>query len=1184
MKYFFAILFTSLALQMMAQDIRPAGFTNNKDIFGTRVFIENKGQFDNSVRSDEKVLYAYEHGDEHIYFTKKGLVYKLVKPAALTEEQMERAEHGKAIKPHKKYYINMTWGNASADLKIESAEEQSWYFTYGAAEMNSGTYKKLTYKNVYPNIDIEYIIPEDKDYGIKYSVILHPFANPTDIKIIYSGDVKITQKGNEVIVKTPLADIIEHAPHSFYSNKLEVASVFTLQENTIGFDFPEHYDRAQTLIIDPWVTGITTLGTNNHGYDVDYDYAGNLYVYGGGSPNTAADCKIAKYSPTGALLWTFPTTLPGVPWNNFGLSGIPGNFVVNRSTQKVYTGETFGCRVIRLTAAGAYDNFMTPVPGFFFWNEFWEMGFNPCTQTVYAFGGGTSLALNHAAIVDEVNMTSVPVFLSGPASQPNHDISCCAIDDNGAIFLSYTILGPNPNATPNFLLRVNPAFTSNTWSMPTTFSSMLEYSNKPAFSGLAPGVAAPSSNGLNCLAVNGNYLFFYDGFNLAAYNKTTGGILASTTLPGYTALYQSGIAVDDCDHLYVGGNGMIHVFQFTGTAFTILPNIPLNVNTPQPRVFDLKLDKATNLLYASGRAFVGTYNATQTCTPNQIAVTYSCGTSNNAVAVASVTPLVANSTISYTWANAGGIISQAPASPSTTHTLANLANGIYTVVAQLNAPCGPVITNTVSINCPLCSVTAGGSVNCIPAGNGFSLAAGNPVNFSTGPNYSWTGPGGYSSNLANPSFTNGSFGIYTLTATNATCAVSLTVALNQLPPLALTIQAGSPSACVGSQVVLTGNASGGTAPYAYSWSGGPLTSTIAISQAIAGTYVYTLSSTDAANCSAKSSVSLLFLPSPTLSVNNATICEGSMATLLANGADSYLWLPGNISGNPYGASPHLSRTYTVVGTSKGCQGQAVVNVVVTPAPKTNLSAQLKNGCAPFCLDLSVPSSTNVTSYDWYIDQVAVGSGSISNYCFKSPGHYAIGIVATDNLGCKSLEPAGTIQVYPKPIADFIYSGEFQLPNPEVMYVDASYANIANWYWYFGDGEIAFSQNPKHSFKEAAIYNTFLVVENIYGCKDTVSKPITIEELPVLFVPNTFTPNEDGDNDAFFAKGTGIKEFKLQIFNRWGQKIFEANDITKAWDGTFKGVSVKEDTYVWLIHYSLIKQNPQAITGHVNLIR
>jgi gliding motility-associated-like protein len=175
-------------------------------------------------------------------------------------------------------------------------------------------------------------------------------------------------------------------------------------------------------------------------------------------------------------------------------------------------------------------------------------------------------------------------------------------------------------------------------------------------------------------------------------------------------------------------------------------------------------------------------------------------------------------------------------------------------------------------------------------------------------------------------------------------------------------------------------------------------------------------------------------------------------------------------------------------------------------------------------------------------------------------------------------------VYPKPTADFIYSGEFQLPNPEVMYVDASYANIANWYWYFGDGEIAFSQNPKHSFKEAAIYNTFLVVENIYGCKDTVSKPITIEELPVLFVPNTFTPNEDGDNDAFFAKGTGIKEFKLQIFNRWGQKIFEANDITKAWDGTFKGVSVKEDTYVWLIHYSLIKQNPQAITGHVNLIR
>jgi hypothetical protein len=156
------------------------------------------------------------------------------------------------------------------------------------------------------------------------------------------------------------------------------------------------------------------------GYDVDFDNAGNLYVYGGGSANMATGCKIAKYSPAGILLWTFQMILPAVNWNNVGLNGIPSNFTVNKTTQKVYTAETFGGKIIRLDVNGNYDNFITPAS--FGWDEIWEMGFNPCTGTVYAFGGGTSQN-KHAAIVNEVNASATPVNLSG-FTQTNQDILC----------------------------------------------------------------------------------------------------------------------------------------------------------------------------------------------------------------------------------------------------------------------------------------------------------------------------------------------------------------------------------------------------------------------------------------------------------------------------------------------------------------------------------------------------------------------------------------------------------------------------------------------------------------------------------------------------------------------------------------------------------------------------------------
>ena len=180
-------------------------FIHGKDIFGTRVFIENKGQF-NAVMN-ESVKFAFESGRENVYFTNTGLVYKLIKKHGLTHDQREKLEKGKDIhpKPDDIHYVKMSWLNSNPEMSIVESEKQTHYFTYGGPEWNASTYKKITYKNVYDKIDIEYVFTDQYEHGIKYNVILHPGADVSKIKIAYTGDVdgiKIS-KGN-VIVKTPL--------------------------------------------------------------------------------------------------------------------------------------------------------------------------------------------------------------------------------------------------------------------------------------------------------------------------------------------------------------------------------------------------------------------------------------------------------------------------------------------------------------------------------------------------------------------------------------------------------------------------------------------------------------------------------------------------------------------------------------------------------------------------------------------------------------------------------------------------------------------------------------------------------------------------------------------------------------------------------------------------------------------
>ncbi len=657
---------------------------NDKDVFGTRVFIENKGQYDKQIPSPDKVHFVLDNGLEKIYFTDKGLVYQLTKVVPLTERQLEDIEKGRGdrIKPSEVYYVNMNWLNANSDVNIESEEKQNHYFTYGPAEYNSYGYKKITYKNVYNKIDIEYTIPNDKDHGIKYNVIVHPGADPAQIKFAYTGDaakMRSDKEGN-ILIKTPLWDITEHFPQSFYEDKETVTSAFSLNENVIGFSFPNNFSHDKTLVIDPWVTTISSLSSSNYAYDVDYDFSGNLYIYGGYSP-----FKVARYNSAGVLQWTFAGIVTIPAWTSAPITSQASNFAVNKFTSKTYIGQGYagsGNLVIRLDALGNYDNFMNTANGQF--QEVWDMGFHCTTGEVFVLGGGVSSNISAVTInptTAVINLTTFQPTNTGIAQ----DVVSHAVDDAGNIFVNYA-----GGSLTNSMCLVNATFNGNVWTQPSTFVVFTEQGNKSQYQ----GSPALSSNGFNCLAVNANFLFYFDGFNLAAYNKTTGAQVASTTISSLTLKRQGGIAVDDCNNLYLGGNGSILIYNFNGTTFTASTPIALNVTTTNQYVYDIKLDKQNKILYVSGSGFAGTYSPVNTlaCPTASSACFFSMPQDYIICAGQSVTLTASNNT-SLT----GATFSIQPGSVTNTSgifTITPLSTTVYTLFITGTNQANVVVTNS----------------------------------------------------------------------------------------------------------------------------------------------------------------------------------------------------------------------------------------------------------------------------------------------------------------------------------------------------------------------------------------------------------------------------------------------------------------------------------------------------------
>jgi gliding motility-associated-like protein len=261
----------------------------------------------------------------------------------------------------------------------------------------------------------------------------------------------------------------------------------------------------------------------------------------------------------------------------------------------------------------------------------------------------------------------------------------------------------------------------------------------------------------------------------------------------------------------------------------------------------------------------------------------------------------------------------------------------------------------------------------------------------------------------------------------------------------------------------------------------------------------------------------------------------------------------------------------------------VLNVNHAPVP--NLSVP-NYQCEPYCTiyNSHIKGQTELVGYTFNGGQTSYGDST--NICL-SAGIYTVDVTSIGLNGCKEVFTyPNMLTIYPKPSADFSWtpSTPNTVSDNHVTFYPVNQNNNSTWFWELAANTTTTEKNPTVTYEDQGKYPITLVVITEYGCRDTVTKVLDIKDEFILWVPNAFTPNGDGLNEVFTGKGIGIKKFEMNIYDRWGNNVFQTNDIHKGWDGTFKGVLCKDDIFVYRI--SAIDNNGvnHTKTGHVTLMK
>ena len=565
--------------------------------------------------------------------------------------------------------------------------------------------------------------------------------------------------------------------------------------------------------------------------------------------------------------------------------------------------------------------------------------------------------------------------------------------------------------------------------------------------------------------------------------------------------------------------------------------------------------------------------------------------------LAYVTPAGGTMPYSYLWSP--------NAKSQTTDTAFNLKKGWYLVQVTDGNACKDV--DSVSVYGPPMALQMQlfkKDVKCFDGSDGkaYAFKAGGTPPYS----HSWSTPVGPQTGDTATGLTVGTV-YYTLTDSSG-CSLQDSITLSQPPEVLLTLSQ-SDTICIGDSAVISGVGSGGNGgPFSYLLLPfQPVTFPMTVTPIANKTFGFR--AVDNKGCQSQTGIVNIFvrdLSKDSIDVTvSGNVCLGD--TVLVTGYHSSVYPGINISWNTgnqalqFSHVPQKSRYYTLT-ISDVCaltvKDSAFVEVYALP--EIDLNDIIAAGCIPLTVNFSnLSQDPTITNYLWTFGDGNTSIDPMPIYTYEQAGQYKIGLIVLNIHGCRSTnDTSNFVNAFANPTASFTSNPPLtDQRTPIVQFISTSSPNKKKLVhrWDFSDAGTSDLRDPIHAFLDSGTFFVQLRVVDTNGCVDSTREAVVIKPYFNLEIPNAFTPNKSGssgghydpnatNNWVFYPRTQGVDEYELQIFNRWGELLFESKDHSIGWDGYYRGRMASQEVYVWKLKIQWENGQSYEGIGDVTLFR